>query len=57
MTLRRQLEKDLGGNLKKFMIFTQMETDEFDAIQMKDAMYVPPLRSSLFFLSFIHEFI
>lgn len=40
MTLREQLDKDLGGNLQKFMVYTQMETDEFDALVMRDAMYV-----------------
>ena len=28
MTLREQLESDLSGDLKKFMVFTQMETQE-----------------------------
>ena len=40
MTLREQLENDLSGDLKTFMVYTQMETDEFDALQMKKATYV-----------------
>ncbi|CBN78900.1 conserved unknown protein [Ectocarpus siliculosus] len=38
MTLREQLEKDLSGDLKTFMVYTQMETQEFDALLMKKAM-------------------
>ncbi|CAN0127138.1 unnamed protein product, partial [Laminaria digitata] len=38
MTLREQLESDLSGDLKTFMVYTQMETQEFDALLMKKAM-------------------
>lgn len=38
MTLREQLEKDMSGDLKTFMVYTQMETQEFDALLMKKAM-------------------
>lgn len=38
MTLREQLESDLSGDFKAFMVFTQMETQEFDALLMKKAM-------------------
>lgn len=38
MTLREQLESDMSGYLKTFMVYTQMETQEFDALLMKKAM-------------------
>ena len=38
MSLREQLESDLSGDLKTFMVYTQMETQEFDALLMKKAM-------------------
>lgn len=40
MTLKAQLEKDMSGDLQTFMVYTQMKTDEFDALQMKKAMCV-----------------
>lgn len=40
MTLREQLESDLSGDFKTFMVYTQMETQEFDALLMKKAMCV-----------------
>ncbi|CAN0447074.1 unnamed protein product [Pylaiella littoralis] len=38
MTLREQLKSDLSGDFKTFMVFTQMETQEFDALLMRQAM-------------------
>lgn len=40
MTLREQLESDLSGDFKTFMVYTQMGTQEFDALLMKKAMCV-----------------
>lgn len=38
MSIREQLEDDLGGDLKTFMIATLMESAERDAHQMRRAM-------------------
>jgi len=35
MTLREQLESDLSGDLKTFIVYTQMETQEFDAFRTR----------------------